>query len=69
VRQFRHRWTQASLNCIKEQRNYRYIMDKDEKFTEKTTHLFSHGMDARRYAVSTHIPAYTGPVALATSYM
>ena len=51
LRQFKHFWTKASLACIKEQRNYRYIEDKDGKLTQKTTHLFSHGMDARRYAV------------------
>jgi hypothetical protein len=39
------------LNCIKEQRNFRYIADKDGKLTEKTTHFYSHGMDARRYGV------------------
>jgi phage terminase large subunit len=44
-------WTKRSLNCIKEQRNFRYIADKNGKLTEKTTHLFSHGQDARRYAL------------------
>lgn len=51
VRQFRQFWTKGSLNGIKEQRNFRYIADKNGKFTEKTTHSFSHLMDARRYAV------------------
>lgn len=51
VRQFRQFWTKDSLNGIKEQRNFRYIPDKDGKLTEKTTHIFSHLMDARRYAV------------------
>ncbi len=51
VRQYKQYWTKASLNAIKEQRNFRYIADKDGKFTEKTTHMFSHGQDARRYAV------------------
>jgi phage terminase large subunit len=51
VRQYKHYWTKNSVNCIKEQRNFRYVADKDGKFTEKTTHLFSHGMDARRYGV------------------
>ena len=51
VRQYKQFWTKRSLNCIKEQRNFRYIQDKDSKFTEKTTHQWSHGMDARRYGV------------------
>jgi phage terminase large subunit len=51
VNQFKQHWEKASVNCIKEQRNFMYIKDKNGKFTEKTTHYFSHGMDARRYAV------------------
>ncbi len=51
LRQYHQHWTKGSLNCIKEQRNFRYIPDKNGKLTEKTTHQFSHGMDARRYAV------------------
>lgn len=51
VRQFKQFWTKRSLQCIKEQRNFRYVPDKDGKFTEKTAHQFSHGMDARRYGV------------------
>lgn len=51
IRQYKQFWTKGSLNCIKEQRNFRYIQDKDGKLTAKTTHLYSHGMDARRYGV------------------
>jgi len=51
VRQYKQYWTKDSLNGIKEQRNYRYIPDKDGKLTEKTTHTFSHLMDERRYAI------------------
>lgn len=51
INQYKQHWTKNSLNCIKEQRNFRYIPDKDNKLTDKTTHLFSHGMDARRYGV------------------
>lgn len=51
VRQFIQFWTKDSLNCIKEQRNYRYIADRDGKLTDKTTHIWSHGMDSRRYGV------------------
>jgi len=51
VLQFKQFWTKSSLKCIKEQRNFRYIQDKDGKFTDKMTHEWSHGMDSRRYAV------------------
>ena len=51
VRQLKQFWTSKSLNCIKEQRNFRYIQDKDGHLTDKTNHQYSHGMDARRYAV------------------
>ena len=49
-------WTKDSVNCIKEQRNFRYIRDKDGRLTDKTTHQFSHGMSARRYAVAGYRP-------------
>jgi len=51
VRQLNQHWTKGSLNCIKEQRNFRYVQDKNGRYTEKTTHMFSHGADARRYAI------------------
>lgn len=51
VRQYKLYWTQDSLNGIKEQRNFRYLPDKNGKLTDKTAHIFSHAMDARRYAV------------------
>jgi len=51
VRQYKQYWTKDSINCIKEQRNFRYIEDKNGKLTEKTTHAFSHGMDSRRYGI------------------
>ncbi len=51
VRQYKQYWTKDSTNCIKEQRNFRYIADKNGKLTDKTTHNFSHGMDSRRYAI------------------
>jgi len=54
VNQFHQFWTKDSVNCIKEQRNFRYIPDKDMKLTDKTTHVWSHGMDARRYAIAGH---------------
>jgi len=54
VRQYKQYWTKDSLNCIKEQRNFRYKPDKNGKLTEKTTHNYSHGMDSRRYAIMGH---------------
>lgn len=51
IRSYKQYWTKDSLNCIKEQRNFRYILDKNGKLTEKTTHTWSHGMDSRRYGV------------------
>jgi len=51
VRQYKQFWTKDSVNCIKEQRNFRYVPDKNGKFTDKTTHTFSHSMDARRYGL------------------
>jgi phage terminase large subunit len=55
VNQYKQFWTKRSTNCIREQRSFRYIEDKDGHLTEKTTHKWSHGMDARRYAVSTKV--------------
>jgi len=52
VRQFKLFWSEDSVNCIKESRNFRYLQDKDGKLTSKTAHIFSHGMDARRYALA-----------------
>lgn len=51
VRQYKLFWTKDSLNGIKEQRNFRFLPDKDGKLTDKTTHSFSHLMDAVRYGV------------------
>ena len=56
VNQYYQHWTKGSLSCIKDQRNFRYIEDKlhPGRFTDKTTHRWSHGMDARRYAVASY---------------
>lgn len=62
VRQYKQFWTKDSLECIKEQRNFRYIQDKNGKFTDKTTHMFSHGMDARRYALVGYMDKELEPV-------
>ena len=49
-------WTKDSVTCIKEQRNFRYIKDKEGILTERTAHQYSHGMSARRYAVAAYLP-------------
>jgi phage terminase large subunit len=51
VNQYRQHWTKRSLECIKEQRNYRYVVDKNGKITPKPSDEWNHGMDARRYGV------------------
>lgn len=51
VRQLKQYWTKDSLNAIKDQRNFKYIADKNGRLTDKTTHRWSHCMDSRRYAV------------------
>ncbi len=53
-------WTKDSLNCIKEQRNFRYIRNKEGILTDKTTHQWSHGMSGRRYAVAGYRPKVGG---------
>jgi len=50
-------WTSDSLECIKEQRNYSFIKKREpntgrEYLSDDTTHQWSHGMDARRYAIA-----------------
>ncbi|KKN21272.1 hypothetical protein LCGC14_0927030 [marine sediment metagenome] len=55
VLQYKQYWTKSSTNCIKEQRNFRYVQDKEGKYTQETVHKYSHGMDARRYPVATRI--------------
>ena len=51
VNQFNQFWTEDSLDGIEEQRNYRYIEDKNGKVTNKTVDHSNHAMDARRYWV------------------
>jgi phage terminase large subunit len=51
VNNYKQVWTKRSLNGIKEQRNYRYIMDKNGKYTNKPIGSWNHLMDSRRYAV------------------
>ena len=61
VRQFHLVWVKESVNCIKAMKNFRYIEDKKTgRLTDKTTHQFSHGMDAMRYAVAGYLTPVVG---------
>lgn len=44
--------TKSSINIIKEYRNYVWVTDKDGKIINEPDHLFSHSMDAIRYAIN-----------------
>lgn len=47
--------TSRSIDIIKEYRNYTFVEDRNGKITSEPDHLFSHSMDAIRYAI-TSIP-------------
>lgn len=51
VNTYKQVWTKRSTHCIKEQRNYRYIINQDGRLTQKPIDNWNHGMDARRYGV------------------
>ncbi len=53
--------TKRSINIIKEYRNYLWELDKDGKILNVPNHLFSHSMDAGRYAMSSLIKQPTFP--------
>ena len=55
VNQCYQHWTKDSINCIKEQRNFRYLRDMRGMLTDRTAHQYSHGISARRYAVASHV--------------
>jgi len=59
VNSYWQHWTEDSLQCIKEQKNHSYIKKREPNtgqvyLSDDTTHTWSHGMDARRYAVASH---------------
>jgi len=58
VNSYYQHWTKESLECIKEQRNFKYVKKRDssgqEYISSDTTHRWSHSMSARRYAVASH---------------
>ena len=69
VNQYFQHWTKDSVDCIKEQRNYRYLKDRiTGLLTDKTTHQWSHGMDSRRYGVACYIPT-SNVIQKAVSYL
>ena len=51
VNQYKQSWTKRSIDCIKEQRNHRYIQGSDGKLSNKPMDDFNHGLDGRRYAI------------------
>ncbi len=59
VNEYYQFWTKDSVDCIKDQRNYKYISRKDstgrQYLSEDTTHAWSHGMDSRRYGVASFV--------------
>lgn len=48
--------TKRSLNIIKEYRNYLWEVDKDGRTLNEPEHLYSHSMDAIRYAIKSLVP-------------
>jgi len=71
VNEYYQHWTKDSLNCIKEQRNYRYLEDKQHpgRYTDKTTHQWSHGMRTREYAVRSFQPQQHGAMSRPVDYL
>ena len=49
--------TKRSVNIIREYRNYLWKTDKNGKIINEPDHLFSHSMDAIRYAMESNKPA------------
>ena len=59
VNSYYNHWTKDSIECIKEQRNFRFILKREphtgrEYLSDDTTHQWSHGMSARRFGVVSH---------------
>lgn len=48
--------TKRSVNLIKENRNYLWMVDKNGKVINEPEHQWSHGMDAGRYAMESNKP-------------
>ena len=65
VNAYHQYWTKDSLECIKEQRNCRYIKRREAGtgrvyLSDDITHQWSHGMKARMYSVATYSGAPIG---------
>lgn len=56
VQQQRISVTKRSINVLKEYRNYLWLTDKDGKITNDPDHVWSHSMDAVRYAINSFAP-------------
>jgi phage terminase large subunit len=61
VNSYYQHWTKDSIECIKDQRNYKYITRREagtgrEYLSDNTTHQYSHGNDSRRYGVASYVP-------------
>ncbi len=71
VNEYYQYWTKDSLNCIKGQRNHRYLEDKQHpgRFTTNTTHQWSHGLDSRRYPVASYVPEQHGVSSRPVDYL
>lgn len=48
--------TKRSTNVLKEYRNYLWLTDKDGRIINEPDHLWSHSMDAARYAINSLAP-------------
>lgn len=55
VRRFKLKICRSSANLIKEINNYKYQEDKDGKVIEEPVKFNDHLMDAKRYAIFTHL--------------
>ena len=51
IRRYKLHITTASINLIKELRNYKYIEDKNGQLTNKPIDAFNHAIDALRYSI------------------
>jgi|TARA_R100000479_G_scaffold121186_1_gene62347 phage terminase large subunit len=51
IRRYKLHVTTASINLIKELRNYKYIEDKNGQLTNKPIDAFNHAIDALRYSI------------------
>lgn len=48
--------TKRSTNLLKEYRNYQWLKDREGRIINEPDHLWSHGMDAFMYALSSVVP-------------